>query len=118
MNKTEQFISDNTTIHNVNGYGYSFSPKELVKILEKFGGKNIDLATLVLMTMYYGQSNAGRLISTNDVDTLITLAEKFEEVYKDANWEEQMFKDGGTTWEDSIIIFFNANKPQQWNDIQ
>lgn len=77
--------------------------------------KTLNKATLVLFTMYYSEVNPQRLIRLADIDTLLEMAEKFENKYKELqgkNWENEKIG-----WEDTVINFYNENLPNNWNRI-
>lgn len=72
-----------------------------------------DGGDLVRLTMYHMEANAGRNGILQDIDDLIKLAEGFYSVFKNTNWEES-----DTDWESALAIYYNGNKPHNWNKIE
>lgn len=68
-------------------------------------------ATLVLLGIYHGQANPDR-ISISDIDTIIKMANEFDDRHGDTNWE-----DTDTDWADTLAQWYNDTKQAGWNEI-
>lgn len=80
--------------------------------------KLCDEATLIMFTMYHREANYHRGIRISDVDELKGMAAKFEKKYNELRPGGKDWEKSKTTWEDSIIDFYNKHKPQNWNLIE
>jgi hypothetical protein len=98
---------------------FEFLKKKAQGFLESFVDifvkpEPFDAATLAMLTLYHKQANPEG-ISVEEVDTLLTIATKFENKYKELNGKD--WHKAKITWEDAIINFYNEHRPSNWNPI-
>lgn len=75
--------------------------------------QTLDHADLVMLTMYHMEANTDRGCILADIDELIKMATGFYVLFSKVNWE-----DHDMDWESALTIYYNGNKPQNWNSVE
>lgn len=70
----------------------------------------MDTATFIVFGIFYGQLNIDSL-SLTDIDILHNMANDFDKLHTDTDWEQQ-------DWTDTIAHYYNDNKPWNWKAIE